>query len=78
MVELFTYYTNLPKGINEMVAPCYDGYTIYIDRRLSKEGQHKALCHAMKHIINKDFHKSDVSSIENTAHESIKGEHYDD
>lgn len=68
MVDLFTYYVPLPDGINEMVAPCYDGYTVYIDSRLSEEKQYKAFEHALMHIYNEDFKKSDVQSIEAEAH----------
>lgn len=66
--NIYTYITTLPPGINEMVAPCYDGYTIYIDARLNKESQMDAYNHAVWHIENTDFEKFDVQSIEYVAH----------
>lgn len=68
MVDIFTYFAELPDGVNEMVVPGYDGYTIYIEERLSDEEQLKALDHALCHIYNKDFNKSDTCIIEKEAH----------
>lgn len=68
MVEIFTYYTELPPGVNEMTTPCYDGYTVYIDSRLSDERKIQALCHAITHIVENDFSKQDVNAIETEAH----------
>lgn len=52
-----------------MVVPNEDGsYTILINAKLSQEGQLRAYQHAMKHIQNEDFEKSDVQSIELKAH----------
>jgi hypothetical protein len=68
MDELYVYYVDLPGKIHEMVTPCYDGYTIYIADRLDEIGQRKAYCHALRHIYNGDFNKTDVQSIEWEAH----------
>lgn len=66
---IYTYLVRLPgNDINEIVLPCMDGYTIYIDERLTREQQLKAYCHAMRHIKNADFEKTDVSKIEKEAH----------
>jgi len=51
-----------------MVCPCINGYTIYIDDKLSPEGRRDAYRHALYHITNHDFEKSDVNSIEIEAH----------
>lgn len=60
---------------NEMVVANEDGsYTILINARLSRKGQLKAYEHAMRHINNNDFEKSDVQAIEFTAHESLSSE----
>ena len=66
------YVLDLPDGINEMVAPCLGGYTIYIDDKLSPEGKRKAYDHALYHINNNDFEKSDVNQIEIEAHKNCK------
>lgn len=43
-------------------------YTVLINARLSHEQQLKALAHAREHIVEKDFEKYDVQSIESDAH----------
>ncbi len=68
MEDIFIYLINLPPRIKEMVTPCNDGYTIYIDVNLDEEGRQKAYDHAMKHINNNDFEKTDVQKIESEAH----------
>jgi hypothetical protein len=70
MIDVYVYIVNLPSGINEMVTPDTDddGYTIYIDDKLTYEGAEKAYLHALKHINNNDFEKSNVNDIEITAH----------
>ncbi len=66
---IFTYIVTLPNRIKECVSPCLDGYTIYINENLSDDARIEAYQHAMKHINNNDFEKSDVQSIEGDAHE---------
>lgn len=52
-----------------MVVQNEDGtYTILINAKLSQDGQIKAYQHAISHITNKDFEKSDIQSIEFHAH----------
>lgn len=45
-----------------------DTYTIFINARLSADGQYRAYQHAMKHIENEDFQKDNVQAIEAVAH----------
>ncbi len=53
-----------------MVVENEDGsYTILINAKLSQDGQLKAYQHALSHINNEDFEKSDIQSIELHAHE---------
>jgi len=68
MVDIFTYIVPLPRGIREMVTPCADGYTVYLDESLSQEGRLKAYLHALYHIEHDDFSKDDVQMIELEAH----------
>ena len=68
--NIYVYMVNLPSGINEAVTPCGDGYTIYIDDKLSPEGKRRAYSHALYHITNHDFEKSDVNAIEIEAHKN--------
>ena len=52
-----------------MVVQNEDGtYTILINAKLSQDGQLKAYQHAISHITNEDFEKSDIQSIEFHAH----------
>lgn len=68
MDDIFVYCVDLPQGINEMVTPCNEGYTVYIDIKLDLWKRRKAFGHAMRHIIRKDFEKGDVQKIEREAH----------
>lgn len=68
MESVYVYEVKLPKGIKEMVSPdAEDGYTIYINRRLSDPDKLKAYRHALRHCI-RDFERSDVQEIESDAH----------
>ena len=68
MDDIYLYYVHLPHNVSEMVTPCYDGYTVYIDENLSDNNKYKAYCHALKHIVNRDFDNVDAQSIEMEAH----------
>lgn len=68
MDDIYTYLIPLPPGINEVVLPCLGGYTVYIDSRLSQEKQIRSYQHALGHIVNQDFEKTDVQEIEKDAH----------
>ena len=70
--DVNVFLINFPRPGNEMVVPNEDGsYTILINARLSNDGQLRAYQHAMKHITDNDFSKSDVQSIEAEAHGMI-------
>lgn len=70
MDEIFTYPTDLPPGVHEMVTPCGDGcYTLYINTRDSRERQIEAYRHAIRHIQRQDHEKDDAQTIETEAHE---------
>ena len=69
MSEVFVYLVDLPNGIRELTTPCADdNYTVYIDARLDNIQRQKAYQHALQHIQNDDFSKTDVQSIEYEAH----------
>lgn len=60
---------NFPCKGKEMVIPNEDGsYTILLNAKLSHDGMLKAYTHAMNHIVNGDFEKTNVQEIENEAH----------
>ena len=69
--DCFIYLANLPSGINEMVVPCPDGYTVYISERLDQLRRLEAVRHALHHIKNRDFENAgaDVQEIEAAAYE---------
>ena len=62
--NIYHYIVRLPDGFDEMIAPCCDGYTIWIDDRLSPKGREDAYRHAIKHIERGDWEKSNVQNIE--------------
>lgn len=61
---------DFPNNQKEMVIANEDGsYTILINAKLSYEAQLRAYNHALKHINEDDFGRSDVQAIEARAHE---------
>lgn len=72
MDSVFIYLVDLPVDITEMVCPCLDGYTVYLNSRLSQAAQEKSFRHAMWHIEHNDFEKIDIQKIEAAAHEGVR------
>jgi len=74
--DIFVSLINLPDGTNEAVSSNEDGtFSIFINARLSRDGQLRAYNHALKHIQRNDFHKEaipDVQAIEHSVHNSPK------
>lgn len=70
--DIYVYYVPLPEGVNEAVLSCLGGFTIYLDPRQSEDGLKRSYEHALKHIQDGDFFKTDVQSIESQTHK--KGE----
>jgi len=68
MDDIFVYVVSLPDQIREMVLPCADGYTIYINEMLDESERLKSYYHAIDHIDNKDWNKKDVQIIETLRH----------
>ena len=66
--NVYTYIVDLPPTITEMVVPCLDGYTVYLDSKLSYSGRVQAFLHALRHIEADDWSKTDVQEIEQEAH----------
>lgn len=70
MDNIYVYLVDLPHSISECVTPCYDGYTVYLNSRLSQKRQHEAYNHALGHIYNHDWEKTNADEIEAVAHEN--------
>ena len=68
MDDVYVYLEPLPDGINEMITPCFGGYTIYLDPRQSFESMRDSYKHALSHIEHNDFEREDVQEIETKAH----------
>lgn len=66
--NIFIYQVSLPDNVHEAVTPCFSGYTVYINQKLTYEQKQQAFLHALKHIQNKDFEKENVQAIESQAH----------
>lgn len=70
MDDIFVYIVRLPDQIRETILPCADGHTIYINEILDETGRMKAYRHAIGHIKNNDWDKTDIQLIEAKAHEN--------
>ena len=66
--DIYVYYVPLPEGVNEAVLSCLGGFTIYLDPRQSEDGLKRSYEHALKHIQDGDFFKTDVQEIEAQTH----------
>ncbi len=63
------YFINMDVGVHEQVVKNEDdSYTIFINAKLNRDSQMAAYHHALMHILNDDFNKTDVDSIEANAH----------
>lgn len=69
MDEINVQILDMDTMIPEHLVKNADGsYTILINAKLSQDGQLKAYQHALNHITNEDFEKSNVQNIELHAH----------
>ena len=68
MTDVYVYLVDKPCDVEEAVLPCFGGYTVYLNARLSYSDRVKAYLHAIGHIENNDFEKDDVQQIEMEAH----------
>lgn len=68
--DIHIYRVPLPNGCDEAVTPDIedDGYTVYINDRLSDQRAEQSYLHALKHIRGNDFELHDVQRIEYEAH----------
>lgn len=73
MQDVYVKLLNMDTAIKEQVFLNRDGsYTIILNSRHTHENQLLSYCHALSHIINRDFEKSNVDFIELEAHGIIK------
>lgn len=71
MDNVYTYFVTMPPNVHEYVAPCIDGYTVYIDEKLDADRRVQAYNHALGHIQNGDFNKVFADEIEKIAHSGV-------
>ena len=64
MDDIFVYLIKLPDKINEIVTPCAEGYTVYIDVDLSEEERIKAYNHALAHIESGHFDIDNIKTVQ--------------
>lgn len=74
MDEIYVYCIPLPVGINEIVTPCCDGFTVYIADRLDQEHRIRAYHHALRHIKKHFKGKESVQLMELHAHKDGNSE----
>ena len=67
--DIFVYIVDMPTTAAEMIMPCNGGYTIYLNARLSYQDRVRAYTHALKHVEQNDWNKTNVQEIEAEAHE---------
>lgn len=67
--EYYVYCVPMNWNTKEMVAPCVDGHTIYINDALSQSQRIEAFKHAVRHTEADDFCDEDIQEIESRAHE---------
>lgn len=68
MDDIFVYLVDLPPKVAEMITPCENGFTIYLNARLSYQDRIKAYMHAMRHVERNDWDKTEVQQIEYESH----------
>lgn len=66
--NVYVYMVDLPNGIHEMVTPCPDGYTVYLDSSDCHEDRLRHYAHALCHIDGNDHKEGDVQVIESKLH----------
>ena len=67
MPDVSVYIVDIP--VREMVVPSGPcSWTIYINSRLSYQGQREAYVHALGHILRGDWERDNVQAIEAEAH----------
>ena len=72
--DIGIHIINMDTSVHEHVVLNEDGsFSIFINARLNWEAQMLAYRHALFHIANDDFYKSDVDKIEYEAHGCCTG-----
>lgn len=68
--DIYVYFVHMPPKTYEIVLPCLDGYTVYIDESLDQQARLSRYRHAVKHIMDLDFEKQSgsVQRIESEKH----------
>lgn len=67
--DIFVRYLDMDVNVSEHIVQNPDGsYTIFLNSRLSWERLQEAYDHAINHIKNCDFEKTDAQKIEYDAH----------
>ena len=67
-MEIHTYLVPLPTKTKESIVPCADGYTLYLNDKLSHEQHLISYQHAVGHIDRDDWDREDVQEIESSCH----------
>ena len=68
MDNIYVYIVDLPLDVAEMIAPCGEGFTIYLNARLSYQGRIRACLHALEHVKRNDWNQENVQQIESETH----------
>lgn len=70
--DVFVQLVPLPYKTTELITPCLDGYTVYLNSRLTREQNLESYYHAIRHIRDGAFDMdkigADVDEIEARTH----------
>lgn len=61
--NIYIYLVDLPTTIAEMVTPSDDGFTIYLNSKLSYQRRVEGYLHALRHIANGDFDYDNIKTV---------------
>ena len=66
--DVFVRTVKLPDKVRAFTMPGYDGMNVYISEDLDEDQRIKAYRHELRHIVGRDFEKTNVQEIEVSAH----------
>ena len=61
---VYVYLVDMPPQTHEIVTPCADGYTVYINATMDDKHRIEAYKHALRHIENGDFDIDNIATVQ--------------
>ena len=66
--DIKVVFANLPTSVKAFTVLTDGYYTIVLNQNLSREQNKLSYLHELSHIVNNDYEKLDIQSIEANAH----------